>query len=132
MSKVEYLSAAWRDEVERRLRAELTPEKMKYLTTSVTYLYRNCPGGGDRHLHFGVEKGEIRQVLVGDGEGPAAEFRITGDYDLYAQVTQGIVSSHRALMSGKLKVKGNMVKALKLASLADRINKVMAAVPTQY
>ena len=35
-------------------------------------------------------------------------------------------------MTGKLKLKGNMVKALKLASLADRINKVLATIETAY
>ena len=34
-------------------------------------------------------------------------------------------------MTGKLKLKGNMVKALKLASLADRLNKVLATIPTE-
>ena len=36
------------------------------------------------------------------------------------------------LMSGKLRLKGNMVKALKLASLADRLNHIMAQIPTIY
>ncbi len=35
-------------------------------------------------------------------------------------------------MSGKLRLKGNMVKALKLASLADRINKVLEKIPARY
>jgi putative sterol carrier protein len=35
-------------------------------------------------------------------------------------------------MTGKLKLKGNMVKALKLASIADRLNKVLATIPAQY
>jgi putative sterol carrier protein len=35
-------------------------------------------------------------------------------------------------MTGKLKLKGNMVKALKLASLADRINKVFSTLPAIY
>ena len=35
-------------------------------------------------------------------------------------------------MTLKLKLKGNMVKALRLASLADRLNKVLATIPTDY
>jgi putative sterol carrier protein len=69
---------------------------------------------------------------VGDSEPPEAEFRVTGPYDLFANLTQGKISSQRALMSGKLKLKGSMVKALKLASVADRINKVLGSIPTQY
>ena len=49
-----------------------------------------------------------------------------------AQISQGKLGSQLALMSGKLKLKGNMVKAMKLASIADRLNKVLAKVDTEY
>jgi putative sterol carrier protein len=129
---VAYLSQEWRDEVEKRLNAEIATEKMKGLTTSVAYVYVECPGGKNKYLYFKTENGAFAQVLVGDSEPPDAEFRITGPYNLFADLSQGKVSSQRALMSGKLKLKGNMVKALKLASLADRINKILAKIPTQY
>ena len=61
---------------------------------------------------------------VGDGEPPKAEFTITGDYDVFARISRAEMSSQRALMTGKLKVRGNMAKALKLAAVADRLNKV--------
>jgi len=35
-------------------------------------------------------------------------------------------------MTGKLKLKGNMVKALKLASVVDRLNKVIAKIQAEY
>lgn len=130
--KVAYLSSQWRDEVERRFKAELSPEKMKFLTTSVSYSYIGCPDGKDRYLYFQCNDGNITEVAVEEGPPRQADFVITGSYDLFSKLTQGIVSSQRALMSGKLKVKGNMVKALKLASLADRMNKIMAQIPTTY
>ena len=130
--KLSYLSQEWCAEAERRLRAEIPPEKMKKLTTSVSYVYLDCPGGKTRYLYFRADKGIFADVLVGDNEPPAAEFRVTGPYQLFADATQGKISSQRALMSGKLKLKGHMVKALKLASLADRINKVLASIPTKY
>jgi putative sterol carrier protein len=130
--KVSYLSQQWRDEVEKRLRSELSPERMKHLTSSVAYVYVDCPGGKDKFLYFKMDNGEFTEVLVGDSEPPAADFRVTGPYELFANLTQGKISSQRALMSGKLKLKGSMVKALKLASLADRINKILGSVPTQY
>jgi putative sterol carrier protein len=129
---VAYLSQECRDDAEKRLNAEITPQKMKGLTTSVAYVYVGCPGGKDKYLYFKTENGTFAQVLVGDGEPPQADFRVTGAYNLFADLSQGKISSQRALMSGKLKLKGNMVKALKLASLADRINKVLAKIPTKY
>ena len=130
--KVSYLSQQWRDEVEKRLRSELSPEKMKRLTSSVAYVYVDCPGGKDKFLYFKMDDGQFTKVLVGDNEPPDADFRVTGPYELFANLTQGKISSQRALMSGKLKLKGSMVKALKLASLADRINKILRSIPTLY
>jgi len=36
------------------------------------------------------------------------------------------------LMSGKLRLQGNMVKALGLSAVVDRMNKVLASIPTLY
>jgi putative sterol carrier protein len=35
-------------------------------------------------------------------------------------------------MTGKIKLKGNLTKALRLAAVADRLNKVLSQIPTQY
>jgi putative sterol carrier protein len=130
--KVRYLSPEWRDEVDRRFRQELTQDKMKNLTTSVAFIYTNCPDGKTRCLYFKTVDGTITDVAADEDLTRQAEFVITAEYDLFARVTQGTLSSQRALMSGKLKLKGNMVKALKLASLSDRINRIMSQIPTEY
>lgn len=130
--KVAYLSQQWRDEAEKRLKAEISPEKMKNLTSSVAYVYVDCPDGRDRYLFFRTVDGTFDQILVGEGEPPESEFRVTGPYDIFAGLTRGTIKSQRALMSGKLKLRGSMVKALKLASLADRINKVLEKIPARY
>jgi putative sterol carrier protein len=130
--KVRYLGPEWRDEVEKRFRQEMTPEKMKHITTSVSFIYTNCPDGKTRCLYFKSVDGNVAEVASDENLSREAEFVITGDYELFSRVTQGTLSSQRALMSGKLKVKGNMVKALKLASLADRMNKIMSRIPAEY
>ncbi len=128
----QYLSQQWRDEAEKRLKTELPPERMNYVTSSMNNLYKNCPDGKDRFLYFKFEDGNFAEMLVGEGEPPKAEFVISGNYDVFAKITRGEMGAQRALMTMKLKLKGNMVKALKLASLADRLNKVLAGIPTEY
>jgi putative sterol carrier protein len=130
--KFAYLSPEWRDDAERRLKSDLSPEQMKNITTSMSNIYTNCRDGKDRYLFFKFEDGQLSEVSVGEGEPPQAEFRIIGDYETFALISQAKLKSHKALMSGKLKLKGNMVKALKLASLADRLNGVLAQIPTHY
>ncbi len=130
--KLKYLSREWRDEAEKRLTSELSPEKMNFISSSMSNIYLNCPDGKTRYLFFKLEKGKLSEVLVGEGEPPQAEFRITGNYEVFAKITRAELGAQKALMTGKLKLKGNMVKALKLASVADRLNKVLSTIPADY
>lgn len=130
--KLPYLEKAWRDEAAKRLSAELTPEKMNGITTSMADIYANCPDGKSRWMFVRCAEGRLEEFQTGEGEAPEAEFRILGDYGTFAAISRGELGSQRALMTGKLKLKGNMAKALRLAPLADRINKVLSTVPTIY
>lgn len=130
--KLKYLSAEWRDALLAKLNETLTAEKMKGLSSSMNSRYKNCPGGIDRFYYISFEDGEIKELTIGEGDGPEAEFIITGDYDVFAAVSRAEINAQRALMGGKLKLKGNMIKALKLASLCDRLNKISAEIPTEF
>ncbi len=127
-----YLSEEWRSEAEKRLKSELTPDRMNRITSSMSNIYLNCPGGGSRYLLFKFEDGALAELSMGEGEPPKAEFRISGDYDVFAKISRAELGSQKALMTGKLKLKGNMIKALKLASIADRLNKVLSQIPAEY
>ena len=130
--KFVYLSSDWAAEALMRLKAELTPEKMNNVTTSMSNIYKNCPDSKEHFLFIQAESGSVTRVEVGEGEPPKAEFTITGDYDVFARISRAELSSQRALMTGKLKVRGNMAKALKLAAVADRLNKVLSRIPSEY
>jgi putative sterol carrier protein len=130
--KLKYLSPEWRDEAEKRLRSELTPEKMNKITSSMSNIYLKCPDGNERYLFFRFENGSFAEVSIGTGEPPKAEFRITGDYETFAKISRAELGSQKALMTGKLKLKGNMMKALSLAAVADRLNKVLSQIPAEY
>lgn len=131
--KLAYLSPEWAAEALKRLKAEIPPEKMNKISTSMSNIYQNCPDKQERYLYIQADDGGVTRVDVGPAaEAPKAEFTITGDYDVFARISRAELSSQRALMTGKLKVRGNMAKALKLASLADRINKVLSQIPATY
>jgi len=132
MPNVIYLSPEWVTEAHRRLTAELTPEKMKYVTSSMLTIYRNCPDGLDRALYYSFVDGAIDELSVSEEPFPQAEFTILGDYDVFAAISRAELGSRSALMRGKLRLKGNMVKALSLSVIVDRMNKVLATIPTDY
>ncbi len=132
MTPLQYLSPDWAYEAQKRLREQLTPETMKYVTSSMVTVYSNCPDGKDRALFYKIVDGVFQEVSVSVGDIPNAEFIITGDYDTFAKISRAELGSRSALMSGKLKLKGNMVKALSLASIVDRLNKVLCEIPCEY
>ena len=132
MNEFKYLSSQWAEEAARRLKADLTPEKMKFLTSSMVTIYSNCPDGQSRAVFYGVVGGVVEEVSLHVGELPQAEFIISGDYETFASISRAELKARSALMSGKLTLKGNLVKALRLAPVVDRLNEVLATIPTEY
>jgi len=132
MALLKYLSPGWTQEAQKRLRQDLTPEKMKYITSSMLTVYRNCPDGVDRALYHRLVDGVVEELSLCEGELPDAEFSITSDYDTFARISQAELKARSALMSGKMTLKGNLVKALRLAPVVDRLNEVLATIPTEY
>ena len=131
MERFRYLSPEWAQEALRRLRQELDADKMKHVTSSMLTVYKDCPDGQERAVYKFVD-GIVAELSVREGELPEAEFRIIGDYETFAKISRAEIGSRSALMSGKLTLKGNMVKALSLAAVVDRLNKVLASIPTEY
>ncbi|HSR34268.1 MAG TPA: SCP2 sterol-binding domain-containing protein [Anaerolineae bacterium] len=132
METFKYLSPEWAEEATRRLQADLTPEKMKHLTSSMVTIYTNCPDGVDRAVYYRLVDGVVEEVSLQEGEAPQAEFSIKGDYETFAQISRAELKARAALMSGKLMLKGNLVKALRLSPVVDRLNEVLATIPTDY
>ena len=132
MEPLKYLSPEWTQEARRRLLAELDADKMKHVTSSMLTVYNNCPDGQNRALYYKFVDGVIDEVSIQAGALPDAEFRIIGDYDTFAKISRAEMGSRSALMTGKLTLKGNMVKALSLSAVVDRMNKVLASIPTEY
>ncbi len=132
MATIKYLSPEWTAEAESRLRSQLTPEQMKNLTSSMLTIYSNCPDGKDRALYYNLENGVFTTIAVIEAPYPEVEFIISGDYDTFAKISRAELGSRPALMTGKLRLKGNMVKALSLASIVDRFNKILSEIPCEY
>ena len=130
--KLVYLGQQWRDQGFELLKSELDSAKMNGVTTSMADIYEDCPEGGEMYLFLTCEEGKVVRFETGAGPCPEAEFSIRGKYETFAAITRGELSSTRALMTGKLRLRGNMAKAVRLAPLADRVNKVLSTIPTRY
>lgn len=132
MTTYKYITPEWAAEGYRRLRAELDAEKMKHVTSSMITFYQNCPDGKDRALFYRFVDGIVDELAIYEENIPEAEFRISGDYEVFAKISRAEMGSRSALMTGKLRLQGNMVKALSLSAIVDRMNKVLSTIPTEY
>lgn len=132
MPTIKYLSPEWTAEAEKRLRSQLTPDQMKNLTSSMLTVYANCPDGKDRALYYKLENGVFTDISIREVPFPEAEFIISGDYETFAKISRAELGSRSALMGGKLRLQGNMVKALSLASIVDRFNKILSEIECEY
>jgi putative sterol carrier protein len=136
ISKLHYLSQDWLNEVINRIKEDLTPEDMKNVSSSMKNVYNNCPDGKIHYLYFKFENGLLDEALVGTDEDEVAtkqsEFQIHGDYETFALISQAKLGARSALMRNRIKLKGSMVKALRLASVVDRLNKIISTVPTEF
>lgn len=130
--KYKYLSPEWAEEVFRRVNEKLSPERMKHITSSMLTVNTSCPDGKDRAIYYEIVDGVVTDVSIREGELPRVEFTITADYELFARISRGELKARAALMSGKMKLKGPLVKALRLSPLIDRLNEVIATIPTDY
>ena len=130
--KIKYLSKEWADEVRKRCKKTLTPEKMKHITSSMLTINTKCPDGKTRAVFYKLVDGAVESVTIVEGTLPKAEFTITADYDMFAKISRSEVKARSALMSGKMTLKGNLVKALTLSPTVDRLNEVIATIPADY
>ena len=130
--KLVYLSTEWKEEAEKRLKRELTSEKLKGLSSTVANIHLNCPDGKKRFIYSRYEKGELVDFLVGEGDSIKAEFVISGEYDTYVGIFKEEISTRDAFSSGKIKFKGNMIKAIKLVPIAAKVNRILGSITTKY
>lgn len=132
MSDLTYLGPEWAQEAKKRLEEELTPEKLHHVTSSMANIYKNCPDGRERYFFVEFTNGKVSRFEIGEGEPPKAEFKIIADYETFARISRAELGAVRALTSRKLTLRGNMAKALRLAPLVDKFNRVLSRIPTEY
>jgi len=57
--KFRYLSPEWAAEVFKRTNEQLSPERMKHITSSMLTVNTNCPDGKDRAIYYDIVDGVV-------------------------------------------------------------------------
>ncbi len=80
-------------------------------------------------LCYRVEDGKIVEVFPTERQ---ATFHLAAPYGIWVDIITGKLGANKALMTRKLKVKGNFMKLLKYSDGVLRWVEILRAVPTEF
>ena len=96
---------------------------------------KKCPDGETRFLYWRFENGkllETRTGLIDDMGDLKPNFTTIASYDTIMKINTAKTSVNAAVLKGKMKFKGNLVKMMKYAKAFDRFTEVRRGIPTEY
>ena len=132
MADLKFMSPEWVTETEKVLRAKITPQTTNNATLSIALTVENCPDGKAKTLVFETDKGNMKTFKLADPAITKTEFALSGDYRSYEKMFKGQIAPTAAIMSGELKFKGNMLKAMGLLPTLEPFFSVLSKVPTVF
>ena len=80
-------------------------------------------------LCYRIEDGKIVELFPDERE---ATFRVSAPYGVWVDVLRGVLGANKALMTRKLKVKGNFMKLLKYSDGVLRWVDILRTIPTEF
>ena len=80
-------------------------------------------------LCYRVDDGKIAELYPTERE---ATFKISAPYGIWVDILRGVLGANKALMTRKLKVKGNFMKLLKYSEGVLRWVDILRTVPTEF
>ncbi len=116
---MKFLTEEWSGEFIALAKDTFSPGKTpSKVTVTLCECYNKVPqcGGGTVWFMYTFRDGVITDITRGTGRdsAPAADYVSDADYDVSVKNIIGELSSAKALTSGKIKLKGNLMKGLKL------------------
>ena len=136
MSK--YLSREWvergRVQVERDQRFRTLSAGIQ---ASILCVVHEQPAHADEVFFIDFDDGHIRDIYSGprsefEARGVQPTFEVHGDYDTFREIQEGHLTQATALMRGRLRLKGSLLKALKYMKTLDAVTDVLREVPTEF
>jgi len=126
-------SQEYMDEVVKRTNSD---EKYLKLSKGENEIYtlvleaepeKNVPG--TLTLCYRVDDGKIAEFYPTERE---ATFKISAPYGTWVEILRGTLSANKALMTRRLKAKGNFMKLLKYSDGVLRWIEILRTIPTEF
>jgi putative sterol carrier protein len=99
---------------------------------SYTFMIQAEPKKGvekDIVLGYTVEDGKTNDIWLGERK---TDFAISGKYSVWVNILTGKMGVTRAFLMRKLKVRGNLMKILKMSKATERWLEVLRTIPTEF
>lgn len=90
------------------------------------YLYARFDGTTLADGRMGHEEAELELEGL-----PAPNFTITGPYEVFAAIQRGELTERKAVLSGRLHVKGSRLMALRYMGALEAVTEVLSEIPCQ-
>jgi len=127
---IQFLSKEYEAKMTELLKAEFS--KPSNLSCAFCQIIKGCPDGQDRWVLYGVDKGIMTNFSIGEGEAPAAQYRVRGPYKVYVDLIEGRLDGKTSLITKKLALEGSMAKALGMLGAYTRIEKIQRSIETSF
>ena len=116
---MKFLTVEWGEEFKKLVMDTFSPTKTpSKLTLTLCECYNKVPqcGGNTVWFMYTIKDGVMTSLERGEGRenAPAADYVSDCDYEPFVKTMTGELSTTKALMSGKIKLKGSLTKALKM------------------
>jgi len=130
---MKFLDDEWYDEYVKRCYASF--DKPGKLTLTYCELYKECGGEHDTMwIFYDFENAMFREIKRGYGEDtvPDSMYRCTGTREAFVGICDGSLDPKKAVLSGKLGLKGNMLKAFSMLDMANKLTEAKKVPGVEY
>ncbi|MBI2077342.1 MAG: SCP2 sterol-binding domain-containing protein [Euryarchaeota archaeon] len=131
-----FLTKPWIEESRKRLEASKEfLAAAKNVNAAMVNVVTDVPWAATLFLYYRFGEGKIQEILVGDDAKIAErpfELKSTGTYETFKAINQGKMGITAAVLGRKVKLEGNLSKALSYVRPINAMNEVLRGIPTEY
>lgn len=107
------------------------------MDASILCVVHETPDHADEVFYIDFGDGDLRELYSGTKEefakrGRKATFEVHGDYNTFTLIQEGHLTQTTAVMRGRLKLKGGLVKAMRHMRAMDALVDTLRKVPTEF
>lgn len=107
------------------------------VSLSLLMVVTDRPGLDGEAIFIEFDEGELKHVKAGDREKfedryADTEFTVWAPYNTFAEIHAGRLNEKLAVLSGRVRLKGSMFRALKLLKVVEKLNAILREEPATY